>query len=232
MAAVAQAKGIPVENALFEQWEPAGRRFDRVVFAASFHWVDPAVALPKIRGILNDGGKLALIWNRLRPTDPTRAEFECIYRDYMDVETHQGRRQSRRDRRPARCGGVHRHPAALSTRPALLRTTMDRHRVHVLQSADTRCRQSDRAPRAAGRTNRLRRSVGRRGCRGDSCHACITSRLYGKVCPGFLFAEFEDLRGGLVIGRDCRPANQHRAALSVQAGRRRPHNCPVKWAAR
>jgi len=90
MAAVAQAKGIPIELATFEDWEPAGRRFDRVVFAASFHWVDPAVALPKVRGILNDGGKLALIWNRLRPTNPTRADFEAIYRDYMDVETHRG----------------------------------------------------------------------------------------------------------------------------------------------
>jgi SAM-dependent methyltransferase len=86
MAAVAQAKGIPVEIATFEQWEPAGRRFDRVVFAASFHWVDPAVALPKVRDILSDGGKLALIWNRLRPTNPTRAEFESIYRDYTDVD--------------------------------------------------------------------------------------------------------------------------------------------------
>jgi len=90
MAAVAQAKGIPVELAKFEDWDPAGRRFDRVVFAASFHWVDPAVALPKIRGILDDGGKLALIWNRLRPINPTRAEFEAIYRDYMDVETRRG----------------------------------------------------------------------------------------------------------------------------------------------
>ena len=90
MAAVAQARGIPVELATFEHWDPAGRRFDRVVFAASFHWVDPAVALPKIRGILDDGGQLALIWNRLRPTNPTRAEFEAIYRDYMDVETHRG----------------------------------------------------------------------------------------------------------------------------------------------
>ena len=74
MAAVAQAKGIPVEIATFEQWEPAGRRFDRVVFAASFHWVDPAVALPKVRGILDDGGQLALIWNRLDPPDlPVRS---------------------------------------------------------------------------------------------------------------------------------------------------------------
>ncbi|HZC94033.1 MAG TPA: class I SAM-dependent methyltransferase [Mycobacterium sp.] len=90
MAAVAQSKDIPVEIATFEQWEPAGRRFDRVVFAASFHWVDPAVALPKIHGILGDGGKLALIWNRLRPTNPTRAEFESIYQEYMDVKTHGG----------------------------------------------------------------------------------------------------------------------------------------------
>jgi SAM-dependent methyltransferase len=86
MAAVAHTKGIPLENATFEQWEPAGRQFDRVVFAASFHWVDPAVALPKIRSILSDGGKLALIWNRLRPTKPTRAEFESIYKDYMDID--------------------------------------------------------------------------------------------------------------------------------------------------
>jgi SAM-dependent methyltransferase len=90
MAAVARSKGIPVELATFEDWDPAGRRFDLVVFAASFHWVDPAVALPKIRGILDDGGKLALIWNRLRPTNPARAEFEEIYSDYMDVETRSG----------------------------------------------------------------------------------------------------------------------------------------------
>ncbi|MBV8861956.1 MAG: methyltransferase domain-containing protein [Mycobacterium sp.] len=88
MAAIAQAKGIPVEIATFEEWDPAGRRFDLVMFAASFHWVDPAVALPKVRDILNDGGQLALIWNRLRPTKPTRAEFESIYRDYTNVDRH------------------------------------------------------------------------------------------------------------------------------------------------
>jgi len=90
MAAVAQAKGIRTEIATFEQWEPTGRRFDLVVFAASFHWVDPAVALPKVRDILSDGGRLALIWNRLRPTNPTGAEFESIYRDYTNVDRHTG----------------------------------------------------------------------------------------------------------------------------------------------
>jgi SAM-dependent methyltransferase len=87
MASIAQEKGIPTEIATFERWEPAGRRFDLVVFAASFHWVDPAVALPKVRDILSTGGKLGLIWNRLIPTRPTRAEFDLIYKDYMDAGT-------------------------------------------------------------------------------------------------------------------------------------------------
>jgi hypothetical protein len=51
---------------------------------------DTGTHLPKIRGIRDDGGKLALIWNRLRPTNPTRAEFEEIYSDYIDVETRSG----------------------------------------------------------------------------------------------------------------------------------------------
>jgi SAM-dependent methyltransferase len=87
MASIAQEKGIRTEIATFEQWEPAGRRFDLVVFAASFHWVDPAVALPKVRDILNTGGKLALIRDRLIPSRPTRAEFDSIYQDYMDIGT-------------------------------------------------------------------------------------------------------------------------------------------------
>jgi SAM-dependent methyltransferase len=87
MASIAQEKGIATEIATFERWEPAGRRFDLVLFAASFHWVDPAVALPKIRDILSADGRLALIWNRLIPTRPTRAEFESIYQDYMEVDT-------------------------------------------------------------------------------------------------------------------------------------------------
>jgi SAM-dependent methyltransferase len=88
MAAVARLKGIPVELATFERWEPAGRQFDLVVFAASFHWVDPAVALPKVRTVLRAGGRLALLWNRLAPTNPTRADFAAIYGDYMEADVN------------------------------------------------------------------------------------------------------------------------------------------------
>ncbi|MCW2653452.1 MAG: hypothetical protein QOE41_2467 [Mycobacterium sp.] len=87
MAAVARRKGIPTEIGAFETWDPAGRTFDLVVFAQSFHWVDPAVALPKVHQVLRDGGELALLWNRLKPVKPSRDEFDVIYSDYMDADT-------------------------------------------------------------------------------------------------------------------------------------------------
>jgi SAM-dependent methyltransferase len=86
MAAIAREKGIPTETVTFERWDPAGRTFDLVVFASSFHWVDPAVAFPKVREILSEGGRLALLWNRMIPTRPTRDDFDAIYRDYMDAD--------------------------------------------------------------------------------------------------------------------------------------------------
>jgi SAM-dependent methyltransferase len=86
MAAVAEEKGIPTEIATFEEWDPAGRTFDLVVFAASFHWVDPALALPKVREILTTRGTLALLWNRVTPTRPTREDFAAIQDDYFDAD--------------------------------------------------------------------------------------------------------------------------------------------------
>jgi SAM-dependent methyltransferase len=84
MAEIARAKGIRTEMGTFENWDPAGRGFDLIVFAQSFHWVNPAIALPKVHGLLSRGGNLALMWNRLFPTDPTHGDFAEIYRDYMD----------------------------------------------------------------------------------------------------------------------------------------------------
>jgi trans-aconitate methyltransferase len=52
MAVVAAGKRIHVEQATFEEWQPASRSFDLVVFAQSFHWVQPQVAPPKVVTIL------------------------------------------------------------------------------------------------------------------------------------------------------------------------------------
>ena len=84
MAEIAREKGISIEMGTFENWEPAERSFDLVVFGQSFHWVNPAIALPKVHALLPTGGRLALMWNRLFPTDPTHGDFAEIYRDYMD----------------------------------------------------------------------------------------------------------------------------------------------------
>jgi SAM-dependent methyltransferase len=88
MAEFARGKRIPVEIGTFENWDPAERRFDLVVFGQSFHWVNPHIALPKAHRLLSSGGRLALMWNRLLPTHPTRSDLAEIYRDYMDPGSH------------------------------------------------------------------------------------------------------------------------------------------------
>src|SRR5882757_5434114 len=75
MADVARDKGIRVEIGTFESWDAAERRFDLVVFGSSFHWVNPDIALPKVHRLLTSGGRLALMWNRLSPTHPTRSDL-------------------------------------------------------------------------------------------------------------------------------------------------------------
>jgi 2-polyprenyl-3-methyl-5-hydroxy-6-metoxy-1,4-benzoquinol methylase len=57
MAAVARGKGVHLEESTFEDWQPDGRTFDLVVFAQSFHWVEPCAALEKVSQILAAGGR-------------------------------------------------------------------------------------------------------------------------------------------------------------------------------
>lgn len=63
MAAVARGHGVPVEVATFEDWAPAGRRFDLVAAGQSWHWVDPVAGPVKAAAVLRPGGRLALFWN-------------------------------------------------------------------------------------------------------------------------------------------------------------------------
>ena len=85
MAEVTAAKGIPVEVATFESWETSGRQFDLVVFAQSFHWVDPQIALAKISSILTGRGRLVLLSNLITPLSPTRQELDAAYAGYLDA---------------------------------------------------------------------------------------------------------------------------------------------------
>jgi SAM-dependent methyltransferase len=77
LAALARQRLAPfgnvnVESSTFEDWDDRGRRFDVLVAAASWHWVDPAVGWPKARDVLSPGGWVALLGSVTvrRPGEP------------------------------------------------------------------------------------------------------------------------------------------------------------------
>ena len=80
MAGVARDRGLAVEVATFEAWEPAGRTFEIVTAAQAWHWVDPKLGPAKAANILEHGGLLAPIWNYRWPADlPQLERFRAIY---------------------------------------------------------------------------------------------------------------------------------------------------------
>jgi len=59
MAAWARRRGLAVEVARFETWDPAGRQFDAVIAGTAWHWVDPVGGAAKAAQVLRPGGRLA-----------------------------------------------------------------------------------------------------------------------------------------------------------------------------
>ena len=60
MAEIARGHGVDVELAAFEDWDAAGRTFDRVTSAQAWHWLDLPVATAKAASVLRPGGRLCL----------------------------------------------------------------------------------------------------------------------------------------------------------------------------
>lgn len=52
---------VRVVTGSFEEWSPPDERFDVVVSATAFHWLDPAIRVPKAADALNPGGRLAIV---------------------------------------------------------------------------------------------------------------------------------------------------------------------------
>jgi SAM-dependent methyltransferase len=52
---------VTIETATFEAWEDRDRRFDALVAASSWHWVDPAVGWRRAHDVVRPGGWTALI---------------------------------------------------------------------------------------------------------------------------------------------------------------------------
>ncbi|MEU0075020.1 methyltransferase domain-containing protein [Streptomyces sp. NPDC006332] len=58
---IASFPNVEVETSTFEEWDDRGRRFDVVVAASSWHWVDPLVGWRRAHDVLAPGGWMALL---------------------------------------------------------------------------------------------------------------------------------------------------------------------------
>jgi SAM-dependent methyltransferase len=77
MAALARRRlatfpNVEVETSMFEEWDDRGRRFDVLVAASAWHWVDPSIGWRKADRVLRPGGWMALLGNVVvrRPGEP------------------------------------------------------------------------------------------------------------------------------------------------------------------
>jgi SAM-dependent methyltransferase len=63
---------VNVETATFEDWDDGGARFDVLVAASAWHWVDPSIGWRRAHGVLRPGGWMALLGNVVvrRPGEP------------------------------------------------------------------------------------------------------------------------------------------------------------------
>jgi SAM-dependent methyltransferase len=56
-------ENVTIEISTFEDWQDRGRRFDVVVSASAWHWVDPSIGWRRAHDLLRPGGWLALLGN-------------------------------------------------------------------------------------------------------------------------------------------------------------------------
>lgn len=69
---LAGVDNVAIETSTFEAWESRRRRFDVVVAASSWHWLDPNVAWQRAHDLLRPHGWLALLGHVVirRPDEP------------------------------------------------------------------------------------------------------------------------------------------------------------------
>jgi SAM-dependent methyltransferase len=80
MAELARQRGLDVEVASFEAWDPAGRSFDAAVAGQTWHWVDPLAGAAQAARVLRSRGLLALFWNAGQPQPDVAEAFAEVYR--------------------------------------------------------------------------------------------------------------------------------------------------------
>lgn len=79
MAAFAAERGLTVEVAKFEDWDPAGRVFDALTAGMTWHWVDAAAGAEQAARVLRPGGRIALFWNAFQVPGRLAEAFAGVY---------------------------------------------------------------------------------------------------------------------------------------------------------
>lgn len=88
MAQIARRYGIAVEINAFEDWDAAGRRFDRVISAQAWHWLDMPAATAKAASVLRPNGILGLIWSGGAHPDDLADALAEVYSMVVPRGTH------------------------------------------------------------------------------------------------------------------------------------------------
>lgn len=117
MAEIARSHGIDVEVGAFEDWEPAGRTFDRVTSAQAWHWLDLPVATAKAASVLRPGGRLCLIWNAGSHPDDLADALAEVYALALPSRVHTVFRGYAANRSADRRSGLTSEVAAIARLP-------------------------------------------------------------------------------------------------------------------
>jgi SAM-dependent methyltransferase len=76
---------VELINITFEEWELPFDRFDAVVAATSFHWIDPDIVYQKTFEALKDCGYLILLWNT--PPQPNHDFYYKFLSEIYQIHT-------------------------------------------------------------------------------------------------------------------------------------------------
>ncbi len=79
MASVAQRRGLDVEVASLEDWDPAGRQFGLLMSGQAWHWIDPYVGAARAARLLPPGGRFAAFWNAGHMDTRARQRADEVY---------------------------------------------------------------------------------------------------------------------------------------------------------
>lgn len=91
MADLARARGLETEVATFEGWQPAGRTFDTVIAAQSWHWVDQLAGAVKAAEVLRPRGRLAVFGHVYEPPAEVAEPFAAALRRVAPDSLFNGR---------------------------------------------------------------------------------------------------------------------------------------------